>query len=73
VNPVKGVALLLIAGGIAALALGGFNYTKDTHEAHIGSMELVVKNKEHVTVPMWAGIGAIVIGVGFLFVPASKS
>jgi hypothetical protein len=72
-NPLRGVALVLVVGGIAALAFGGFNYTKDTHEAHVGSMELVVKNRQHVNVPVWAGIGAIIIGAGFLLVPANKS
>jgi TRAP-type C4-dicarboxylate transport system permease small subunit len=71
-NSVKGVAIILIAGGALALAYGGFSYTKETHEGHIGSLELTVKDKEHVNVPVWAGVAAIVIGAGFLLVPAKK-
>lgn len=71
-NPVKGVAIILIAGGALALAYGGFSYTKETHEGHIGPIELTVKDKEHVNVPVWAGVAAIVIGAGFLLVPAKK-
>jgi TRAP-type C4-dicarboxylate transport system permease small subunit len=72
-NSVKGIAIVLIAAGVLALAVGGFSYTKETHEAHIGSLDLSVKDKEHVNVPVWAGVAAIVIGAGFLLVPNSKS
>ena len=72
-NSVKGIAIVLIAAGVLALAVGGFSYTKETHEAHIGSLDLSVKDKEHVNVPVWAGIAAIVIGAGFLLVPNSKN
>lgn len=70
---VRGIGLLLIACGIAALAFGGFSYTKNSHEAHLGSMELVVKNRQRVNVPVWAGIGAIIIGAGFLLGPVARS
>jgi uncharacterized membrane protein YidH (DUF202 family) len=62
-TPLKIVAILLIAGGVAALAYGGFSYTKETHKAEIGPLKLSVKEKEQVNVPQWAGIGAIVLGV----------
>jgi len=48
---------------------GNFSYTKETHEAKIGSLELSVKDKETVNVPVWAGAGAIVIGGLLLLVP----
>jgi TRAP-type C4-dicarboxylate transport system permease small subunit len=73
VNSIKGIAIVLIAAGVLALAYGGFSYTKETHEGHIGSLELSVKDKEHVNVPVWAGVAAIVIGAGFLLVPNTKS
>ena len=72
-NSVKGIAIVLIAAGVLALAVGGFSYTKETHEAHIGSLDLSVKDKEHVNVPVWAGVAAIVIGAGFLLVPNNKN
>lgn len=71
-NPLKGVAIVLIAAGVAGLAYGGFSYTKETHEGHIGPIELTVKDQRTVNVPVWAGIGAIVIGAGLLLVPAKK-
>jgi hypothetical protein len=71
-KPIRGIALALIVGGALALAYGGFSYTKNTHEAHIGSLDLSIKDKEHVNIPVWAGVGAIVIGAGLLLAPAGK-
>jgi TRAP-type C4-dicarboxylate transport system permease small subunit len=66
---VKIVAILLIVAGIAALAYGGFTYTKATHEAKIGPFDFAVKEKKTVNIPMWAGIAAIVAGLVLLVVP----
>jgi TRAP-type C4-dicarboxylate transport system permease small subunit len=71
-NPTKGIAIVAIAAGALALAYGGFSYTKETHEANIGSLQLSMKDKEQVHVPVWVGVGAIVIGAGLLLVPARK-
>ena len=68
-SAVKIVAIALIAAGILGLGYGGFSYTKETHEAKIGSLELSVKDKETVNVPVWAGVGAIVVGGLLLLVP----
>jgi len=66
VNALKVVALLLIAAGVLSLVYGGFTYTKETHEAKFGPFEMAVKEKETVNVPVWAGVGAIVVGCGLL-------
>ena len=66
-NAVKMVALVLIATGVLALAYGGFTYTKETHDVKIGPIEISVKDKETVNIPIWAGVGAVVIG-GLLLV-----
>ena len=68
-SAVKIAAIVLIAAGILGLVYGGFSYTKETHEAKIGSLELSVKDKETVNVPVWAGVGAIVVGGLLLLVP----
>jgi TRAP-type C4-dicarboxylate transport system permease small subunit len=68
-NAIKVLAIALIAAGILGLVYGGFSYTKQTHEAKIGSFELSVKDKETVNVPVWAGVGAIVVGGLLLLVP----
>jgi hypothetical protein len=67
----KIAAIILIIAGALALAYGGFTYTKDTHEVKLGPLELSVKEKKTVNIPIWAGIGAIVIG-GVLLLGAGK-
>jgi TRAP-type C4-dicarboxylate transport system permease small subunit len=68
----KIVAIALIIAGALALAYGGFSYTKETHQAKIGPIELSVKEKETVNIPVWAGLGAIAIGVVLLVVGKGK-
>ena len=68
-SAIKIAAIVLIAAGILGLVYGGFSYTKETHEAKIGSLELSLKDKETVNVPVWAGVGAIVVGGILLLVP----
>ena len=66
-KPLKVVAVALVVAGILALFLGGFTFTKETHDAKIGPLELSVEDKERVNIPVWAGVGAIVIGGALLF------
>lgn len=69
------VALVLILAGILALAYGGFSYNKDSESAKLGPLVLTVTEKQTVNIPVWAGVGAIVIGVGLLaypFIPSLK-
>ena len=70
--PVKIVGIVLIVAGIAALAYGGFSYTKETHKAEIGPLKLSVQEKERVNVPQWAGIGAIIAGAVMLAMGGKK-
>jgi hypothetical protein len=71
-NVVKIVGIVLIVAGILGLVYGSFSFTKETHEAKIGPLELQVKEKETVNVPVWAGAGAIVIGAILLLVPSKR-
>ena len=70
-NSIRIVALALIVAGVLALLYGGFSYTKETHDLKLGPIELSVKEKQTVNVPIWAGVGAIVVG-GLLLVFGSK-
>ncbi len=70
-NPVKVIAVVLIVGGIFGLAYGGFSYTKDTTVVKLGPLEVSAKEKQTVNVPMWVGVGAIVVG-GLLLVFGAK-
>ena len=61
-NTTKILGFVLIVAGTLGLLYGGFTYTKETHEAKIGPLTLSVSEKETVNVPIWAGVGAIVVG-----------
>ncbi|MBW4049480.1 MAG: hypothetical protein HIU89_16645 [Proteobacteria bacterium] len=71
-NPLRIAALALILAGILGLVYGGFSYTKQTHEAKLGPLELSVKEKKTVNIPIWAGVGAIVAGGALLLVGGNK-
>jgi hypothetical protein len=71
-SAIKFAAIALIVAGVLGLAYGKFSYTKETHEAKIGSLELSMKDKETVNIPVWAGVGAIVIGGLLFLVPAKR-
>lgn len=72
-NSIKIAAIVLIVAGILGLVYGSFSYTKETHEAKLGPIELSVKDKETVNVPVWAGVGAIVVGGALLLFANKKS
>ncbi|HSN39856.1 MAG TPA: hypothetical protein VLT92_06645 [Burkholderiales bacterium] len=62
-NMTRVVAILLIVAGSLGLAYGSFSYTRETHNAKVGPIELSIKEKETVNIPVWAGLGAIAAGV----------
>lgn len=65
-NAIKIAAIVLIVAGVLGLAYGGFSYTKETHAVKLGPIEMSVKEKQSVNVPIWAGVGAILIGGALL-------
>jgi hypothetical protein len=70
-NATKLMGILLIVAGTLGLAYGSFSYTRDTTAVKLGPLELSVKEKETVSVPVWAGVGAIVVG-GLLLLRGGK-
>ncbi|OZB36926.1 MAG: hypothetical protein B7X35_10430 [Halothiobacillus sp. 14-56-357] len=72
-DAIRIAAIALIIAGSLGLAYGSFSYTKDTHEAKVGPIELSIKDKQTVNVPVWVGIGAIVLGGVLLLVGSKKA
>jgi len=72
-NAVKITAIVLIVAGVLGLVYGSFSYTKETQEVKLGPIELSVKEKQTVNVPVWAGVGAIGVGGVLLLLAAKKS
>ena len=60
------IAIAILAAGILALAYGGFSYTKETHDAKVGPLEISVSERSRVNVPVWAGVALSVVGAGLL-------
>lgn len=71
-NAVKVTAIALIVAGVLGLIYGSFTYTKETHEAKVGPINLSVNEKETVNIPVWVGVAAIVVG-GVLLLGGRKS
>ncbi|MDY6849234.1 MAG: hypothetical protein SV239_08945 [Thermodesulfobacteriota bacterium] len=72
-NAIKMAAIVLIVLGILGLGYGGFTYTRDTHQANLGPLELTVKDQQRVNIPLWAGVGAILAGGVLLVMGGKKS
>ncbi|MFI4866116.1 MAG: hypothetical protein ACHQDB_03310 [Steroidobacterales bacterium] len=71
-NAARMVAIVLIAAGVLGLVYHGFTYTKASHEAKLGSLELSLQHKETVDVPQWLSVGAIVAGAALLLFGGRK-
>lgn len=61
-------AIVLIVAGLLGVLYGKFSYTKETHEARLGSLHMSVQEKQTVNIPAWAGVGAIAAGAIMLLV-----
>lgn len=58
----KILGIVLIVAGTLGLVYGSFTYTRERHAVKLGPVQLSVKAKETLNVPVWAGVGAIAIG-----------
>jgi len=65
-NIQKVVGIILILAGVIGLAYGGFTYTSDVHNADVGPLHMSFSEKEHVNIPIWAGIAFIFVGGALL-------
>jgi len=65
------LGIVLVVAGALALAYGGFSFTRETHQAKIGPMEISINERKTVNVPLWAGVAMIVIG-GVLLLGGSR-
>ncbi len=70
VRKIAGVVLVLL--GVLALYFGGFSFTKETHDAQLGPLELQYKEKERIEIPKWLGAGAAVAGLVIVLIPQGR-
>jgi TRAP-type C4-dicarboxylate transport system permease small subunit len=71
-NPIKTAGLVLIVAGALGLAYGGFTYTRRSHEAQVGPFSMTMQDRQTVTIPIWAGLAAVVVGGVLLLLPVGK-
>lgn len=71
-NAIKTLGILLIVLGALGASYGGFSYTKQTEAASIGPLKLQVTEQQHVNIPLWAGLGAVGVGLMLLLAGARK-
>jgi uncharacterized membrane protein YidH (DUF202 family) len=69
----KVLGILLLLGGIVALAYGGFSYT--THKKAVDMGPIQIDHTKHHTVPLppILGIGGILVGGALLFAGSRSS
>lgn len=70
-NAQKILAIALIVCGALGLGYGGFSYTSEHHDADVGPIHVSMDEREHANIPLWAGVGAILVG-GFLLLGGRK-
>jgi hypothetical protein len=66
VSGLRVVGIVLLIAGLLAVGYGGFSYTKDSTAAKLGPVEIQVREKERVNVPLWAGIAIAAVGAVLL-------
>jgi len=67
----KAIGLLLIVIGAIGVIWGGFSYIKDRDTAHLGPVNIVIENKDRVSIPPVVGLAALLAG-GLLVVMSSR-
>lgn len=60
------LGVLLILGGLAALATPYFTYTEKERVVDVGPIEIDSEKEKTVSIPQIASIGAIIVGIGLL-------
>lgn len=72
-NGIRIAAIALIVAGVLGLVYGGLRYTRETHQVKLGPLELSVKETQRVNIPLWTGVGAIVVGGVLLLVGRGRA
>lgn len=62
VTEMKASAIVLLESYIQGLAYGNFSYAGETSEVKLEPFEGNVKDKQNLSIPVWAGIAELVIG-----------
>ena len=72
-STIKILAIVLIVAGLLGVVYGKFSYTRETHEIKVGPLDVSVKDRQTVAIPIGAGVGAIAVGAILLMLERKKS
>lgn len=67
-GPRKILAIVLLAAGVLVLVFRGIPYS-EKHTADLGPLDVSVKEEKRFALPVWLGVGLVVVGGGLLLVP----
>jgi len=67
----KVLAIVLLVAGVLVLAFRGFSYP-ERHEADLGPLHVGVEEQKRVVLPLWLGVGLVVVGGGLLLFPSRR-
>ena len=67
-GPRKILAIVLLVAGVLVLVFRGIPYS-EKHTADLGPLDVSVKEEKRVALPVWLGVGLVVLGGGLLLVP----
>ncbi|TXI15703.1 MAG: hypothetical protein E6Q67_15250 [Roseateles sp.] len=59
---IRWTALALIVAGALSLVYGGVSYTREHTAAKLGPVEIKVEETQDINIPVWMGVGAVVVG-----------
>ena len=65
-RPASIIGILLIVGGLVALLMGGFSFTRSEKVLDVGPLEATVERQERVPLPPIVGGIALAAGVALL-------
>jgi hypothetical protein len=71
-KPTSIIGILLIVGGLAALLMGGFSFTRSEKVLDVGPLEASVERRERVPLPPIVGGIALAAGVALLLLGNKK-
>ena len=67
-RPTQIIGVVLIVGGLLALLMGGFSFTREEKVLDVGPLEATVEKRERVPISPVIGGLAMAAGVALLFV-----
>jgi heme/copper-type cytochrome/quinol oxidase subunit 2 len=60
------IAIVLLVAGVLGVVYVEFSYTRQTHDATLGSLGSRFSETQRVNLPVWAGVVLVIVAAGLL-------